>query len=89
MCAANKELYSMVDLQGPSALPLLPLEQGGVDPSSPGKTKKPLVAVVSGDEFLMLSNLGPSVMGVFITGNGDPVRGTLEWGTYPVSICMS
>jgi vacuolar protein sorting-associated protein 3 len=27
-------------------------------------------------------------LGVFITGDGDPVRGTLEWPSHPESICM-
>lgn len=79
----------MIDLQGFQALPLLPIEQGDDELSSPENMKRPCAAVVSGDEFLMLSNLGPSAIGVFITENGDPVRGTLEWGSYPRSICQS
>ena len=31
--------------------------------------------------------MGASAMGVFINTNGDPVRGTLEYEEYPVSIC--
>lgn len=87
MCAANEDVYSIVDLQVPSAFDLLRIEQGVDEPATPVKRNKPTVAIVRGEEFLVLSNMGPSTMGVFITENGDPVRGTLQWGSYPESIC--
>lgn len=49
---------------------------------------KPSIIPVSDEEFLLTTNMGASAMGVFITGNGDPVRGTLEWQGYPKSLCM-
>ena len=76
----------MIDLQGPMAFPLLPIQQGGDDS---GSRRRPLASIVGADEFLIASDMGPHSMGVFLTGNGDPVRGTLEWGSYPESMCKS
>jgi vacuolar protein sorting-associated protein 3 len=48
-----------------------------------------LILVVTEEEFLILSWTGSGTMGVFINLNGDPVRGTLQWSTHPLSICSS
>lgn len=50
-------------------------------------TIKPHILVISPSEFLILSWTGGSTMGVFITGDGDPVRGTLQWPAHPLSTC--
>jgi hypothetical protein len=36
---------------------------------------------------LILSWTGASTLGLFITGDGDPVRGTLEWPSHPEAVC--
>ncbi|KAH8108778.1 hypothetical protein DFH11DRAFT_1710480 [Phellopilus nigrolimitatus] len=84
LCAADNENYDMIDLATATSFPLLPFSQ------VPDETSriKPLVAPVSDEEFLLVSNMGQSAMGVFVTGNGDPVRGTIEWPSYPESICL-
>ncbi|EJC97726.1 uncharacterized protein FOMMEDRAFT_162532 [Fomitiporia mediterranea MF3/22] len=84
LCAADAENYDMIDLMAATSYPLLPFNQA---PDSDTPTR-PSVTPISDEEFLVTSNMGPSAMGVFITGNGDPVRGTLEWTSYPVSLCM-
>lgn len=46
---------------------------------------------VTGDdppEFLILSWTGASTLGVFISGAGDPVRGTLEWPAHPRAVVL-
>jgi hypothetical protein len=48
-----------------------------------------MIQVVSDGEFLILSWTGAGTMGVFINLNGDPVRGTLQWSTHPLSVCSS
>lgn len=63
--------------------PVLPVNQATEDAA----TAKPFIVVVGGNEFLLLSWTGASTIGVFITGEGDPVRGTLEWPSHPLSVC--
>jgi len=48
-----------------------------------------MILVVAEEEFLILSWTGAGTMGVFINLNGDPVRGTLQWPSHPLSICAS
>ena len=81
LCIANKEMYNIVDLNAASSFPILPISQ-----AEDGKIVKPSITVISENEFLLLSWTGSATMGVFVTGDGDPVRGTLEWVAYPESI---
>jgi hypothetical protein len=76
--------YNVINLDASSALPIMPVSQIA-DPNAP--PVKPLVLVISEMEFLIVSNMDGRGLGVFITGNGDPMRGTLEWPAYPESIC--
>lgn len=48
-----------------------------------------MIQVVAEEEFLILSWTGAGTMGVFINLNGDPVRGTLQWPSHPLSVCSS
>ena len=48
-----------------------------------------MIQVVADEEFLILSWTGAGTMGVFINLNGDPVRGTLQWPSHPLSVCSS
>ncbi|KAF9239787.1 hypothetical protein BU15DRAFT_46304 [Melanogaster broomeanus] len=84
LCVADSQYYYVINLQSAQMYPLLPLNQGGDDPTP----VKPFIIVVGESEFLMLSFTGASTIGVFITGEGDPVRGTLEWPSHPLSICL-
>ena len=72
----------MIDLVQASMVPLLPISQAADTTVS----VKPLITVITENEFL-LSLTGESTLGVFITGDGDPVRGTLEWPGHPEAIC--
>ena len=47
-----------------------------------------MVAISGEKEFLVTSYTGAGTMGVFLNGQGDPVRGTMEWPDHPVSISM-
>ncbi|KXN93199.1 Vacuolar protein sorting-associated protein 3, partial [Leucoagaricus sp. SymC.cos] len=85
LCYADNEYYNMVDLEQASLYQLLPLRQS--EEPTPWHVK-PLICVIGENEFLILSWTGASALGVFITGEGDPVRGTLEWGSYPKAICL-
>ena len=61
----------------------MPLSHAGATPA------KPIITVISGGEFLIVSNLDNRGLAVFISGNGDPVRGTFEYSMYPVAVCKS
>ena len=73
----------MVDLAAASLFQLLPISQA----PDPTVVVKPSITVISENEFLILSWTGASTLGVFITGDGDPVRGTLEWPSHPQAVC--
>ncbi|KAF5356987.1 hypothetical protein D9756_006358 [Leucocoprinus leucothites] len=72
LCYADNEYYNMVDLEQASLYQLLPLRQ--VVEETPWEVK-PVIEVIGENEFLILSWTGASALGVFITGDGDPVRG--------------
>ena len=90
LCVADHENYNMIDLETASLFPLLPISQAPSEqpiseaPQAP--VVKPFIVVISDFEFLILSWTGASTLGLFITGEGDPVRGTLEWSSHPVSV---
>ncbi|KAH6917829.1 hypothetical protein BKA70DRAFT_1366356 [Coprinopsis sp. MPI-PUGE-AT-0042] len=84
ICFADRENYNLVDLEGAQLFPILPIAQA---PAQEGAVIRPLINVISDNEFLILSWTGTNTLGLFITGDGDPVRGTLEWPAYPLGIC--
>ncbi|KAH7919306.1 hypothetical protein BV22DRAFT_1199569 [Leucogyrophana mollusca] len=84
LCVADREFYNMIDLQSASMFQLLPLSQAFDNPAP----VKPFITVISENEFLLLSWTGATTLGVFITGEGDPVRGTLEWPSHPEALCL-
>ncbi|KAK4050303.1 hypothetical protein OIV83_003624 [Microbotryomycetes sp. JL201] len=85
VCTADKENYSIIDLDAAVALPLLPISQtpnpefegtNAIDPK-----QRPAIACAGSNEFLIASHTGPTTLGVFVTESGDPCRGTLEWAS--------
>lgn len=82
LCFADHENYNILDLEEAQLFPILPISQ------APGVKVKPHITVISDNEFLILSWTGASTLGLFITGNGDPVRGTLQWASYPLGISL-
>ncbi|RPD60228.1 hypothetical protein L226DRAFT_555130 [Lentinus tigrinus ALCF2SS1-7] len=84
LCVADREFYNMVDLSAASLFQLLPISQA----PDPTVIVKPSITVISENEFLILSWTGASTLGVFITGEGDPVRGTLEWPSHPEAVSL-
>ena len=85
--AADRENYNVIDLTTASCTPLLPIDQTGETPSR----VRPMITFLGQSEpieFLLASATGAgSSMGLFISGTGDPVRGTLEWPSHPESLC--
>ncbi|KAG2133714.1 hypothetical protein DEU56DRAFT_810324 [Suillus clintonianus] len=84
LCIATADMYSVIDLATAHMFELLPVTQA----EGTSGAIKPHILVISPSEFLLLSWTGGSTLGLFITGEGDPVRGTLEWPAHPVSVCL-
>jgi len=85
LCVPGDGVYNVINLDASSALPVMPVSQIADPNAAP---VKPLILVISEMEFLIVSSMDGRGLGVFITGNGDPMRGTLEWSAYPESICF-
>ncbi|KDR80363.1 hypothetical protein GALMADRAFT_62776 [Galerina marginata CBS 339.88] len=85
MCLADKAYYSILDLEAASIFQVLPVSQA-IDETP--FVVKPSITVISQNEYLILSWTGASTLGLFITSEGDPVRGTLEWPSHPEAICL-
>jgi hypothetical protein len=87
LCIADKTQYGIVDLASAELTPLMPISQAFDTDSFTGSPG----ICVTGDnptEFLILSWTGTSTLGVFISGGGDPVRGTLEWPAHPRAVVL-
>lgn len=67
-------------------LPILPINQTGQQVDF---ELRPHIVAIGDSEFLLVSWTGENALGVFVKGDGDPSRGTLEWPSYPISICES
>lgn len=92
LCLADHQIYKLINLQQSSVTNLIPTPQVAV--SSPtlllgsGTQPYPLVAVVKQDEFLVVSGNSDSQIGIFVNANGDAIRGTLQWSSYPKALCV-
>ncbi|KAH7098333.1 hypothetical protein BKA62DRAFT_713277 [Auriculariales sp. MPI-PUGE-AT-0066] len=83
MLVANAErVYCSIDLNSFAMTPLLPASQDGET------IVKPCMAVVGENEFLVCTWMGTGAVGLFFSGDGNPVRGTLQWQQYPDFICV-
>lgn len=69
-----------MDFETNTSIPLLPLSQSQSDAQV-----NPAIAVISENEFLIMSRNEAGSLGVFIRGP-DPVRGTLTLSEHPVHI---
>lgn len=82
---ADKEYFSLINLETFSMLPILPINQTGQQVDF---ELRPHIVAIGDSEFLLVSWTGENALGVFVKGDGDPSRGTLEWPSYPISICF-
>lgn len=77
--------YCIIDLSDASLTEVLPVVQ--VDPSDSSWSPNPNVVVIPGEnQFLVTSYTGANTIGVFLNGQGDPERGTIEWTDHPIDI---
>jgi len=83
-----------MDLEKGERIPLFPIMQNPPEPSDDGMPTGPLLAPlmisVGEEDFLVTTGTTSNdpALGMFIDLNGDPVRGTLMFSTYPKAISI-
>lgn len=92
LCLADNQIYKLINLKQSSvtlltATPQIPATSSTLLLGS-GLVPRPLVMVVKKDEFLIVSGGFDSPIGVFVNINGDAIRGTLQWSSYPKALCV-
>ncbi|KAG9037771.1 hypothetical protein FRB95_004057 [Tulasnella sp. JGI-2019a] len=85
LCIADRKSYWIINVDAAEALDLMdwshvPLEEN--------TTIRPILVVTERSEFMLVVWTGNGSLGFFMSGTGDPVRGTLEYPQHPISICV-
>ncbi|KAF9428575.1 transforming growth factor, beta receptor associated protein 1 [Podila epigama] len=84
ICVADAQDFKLIDSRVGRMIPVLPVVQSATSGSS-AQVVKPVCVAIAENEFLLASatSSGQTAIGIFCSGNGDPVRGTLQWSSYP------
>lgn len=87
MCVADANDFKLIDLRVGRMIPVLPVVQSASAGSS-AQVLKPVCIAIGENEFLLASatSSGQTAIGIFCSGSGEPVRGTLQWSSYPRSL---
>lgn len=89
----SQTVNCVIDLSDASLTEVLPVSQVPPLEDEDGEGKEAvnanIVVIPDEKEFLVTSYTGTSTMGVFLNGQGDPVRGTIPWTSHPLSISKS
>lgn len=89
----SQTVNCVIDLSDASLTEVLPVSQVPPLEDEDGEGKEAvnanIVVIPDEKEFLVTSYTGTSTMGVFLNGQGDPVRGTIAWTSHPLSISKS
>ena len=103
LCLADIYNYKLINLQLPNPTPLIPTPQVAISSSSPPMATsmlstgpqmvpRPVLTVIKQDEFLVVSgNVSANnhtTIGIFADSQGSPIRGTLQWSSYPKALCV-
>ncbi|CAG8737798.1 4501_t:CDS:2, partial [Cetraspora pellucida] len=84
VCAADHHQYKLINLQEKRMISLMPYADAGTE------NFRPIITIISEKEFLLAlpTNSGHilTTIGQFISFGCDPVRGTLEWQSFPRAI---
>ncbi|KAI8988123.1 hypothetical protein BDF20DRAFT_970210 [Mycotypha africana] len=95
VCLADHQEYKLIHLKQATVTPLTPIPRvpatstlsGGASNSS--LVPCPKVAVVKKDEFVIVNGSADNqAIGIFVNANGDAIRGTLQWSSYPQALCI-
>ena len=92
-CVANAEKYELMDLEKDGRIPLFPIVQGADlsdDVPLNEATLPPFILSVGEEDFLVTTGttIKDPAIGLFVDLNGDPVRGTLMFSSYPRAMGM-
>ncbi|KAI9308017.1 hypothetical protein BJ944DRAFT_260999 [Cunninghamella echinulata] len=99
LCLADVQQYKLINVDLVNTIPLIPTPTEPISSSNTSNIlssnsqviPKPLAAVVKSDEFLMVSgspNNHNQTIGIFLDSRGNAIRGTMQWSSYPKSICV-
>ncbi|KAF9917492.1 hypothetical protein FBU30_000717, partial [Linnemannia zychae] len=84
ICLAEANDFKLIDTRVGRMIPVLPVVQSSIS-GTHTQVLKPVCIPITEDEFLLASatSSGQTAIGIFCSGAGDPVRGTLQWSSYP------
>ncbi|KAG0205351.1 hypothetical protein BGX33_007985 [Mortierella sp. NVP41] len=84
ICVADANDFKLIDSRVGRMIPVLPVVQSS-NSGSNAQVLKPVCIAITENEFLLASatSSGQTAIGIFCSGAGDPVRGTLQWSSYP------
>ncbi|GJJ69717.1 vacuolar protein sorting-associated protein 3 [Entomortierella parvispora] len=87
VCVADANDFKLIDLRVGRMMPILPVVQSASTGSNT-QVLKPACIAIGENEFLLATaaSSGQTAMGIFCSGSGEPVRGTLQWSSYPRSL---
>ncbi|KAI8342937.1 CNH domain-containing protein [Chlamydoabsidia padenii] len=95
LCLADHNQYKLINVDPINTIPLIPTPQEPTSPSSgilsshSQLVPRPVAAVIKSDEFLMVSGSASNqTIGIFLDARGNAIRGTMQWSSYPKSICV-
>ncbi|KAG0234666.1 transforming growth factor, beta receptor associated protein 1 [Actinomortierella wolfii] len=85
VCFADSQDFGLIDVRAGRMISVLPVSQGRSGTGHHAGVVKPVCAAIGENEFLMASatGSGQTTIGIFCSASGDPVRGTLQWSSYP------
>ncbi|KAF8985754.1 hypothetical protein BGZ46_002133, partial [Entomortierella lignicola] len=88
VCLADGHDFNLIDTRIGRMIPVLPVVQSATSGSN-STVVRPVCIPIAGDEFLLASEPSSGkTIGIFCTGSGDPVRGTLQWTSYPRALAV-
>ncbi|KAJ3034718.1 transforming growth factor, beta receptor associated protein 1 [Rhizophlyctis rosea] len=80
ICAADGQQYKIIHLDDGETIPLFPYDRNVMRPV--------IAAMIKGEFLLGTATPQGGGLGMFISSDGNPIRGTLEWPAIPRSIAF-
>ncbi|ORX54477.1 hypothetical protein DM01DRAFT_1321815 [Hesseltinella vesiculosa] len=95
-CLADVHEYKLISDEPVAIMPLIPTPREPASPASPSQSllgnslvPRPVAAVVKPGEFLLVSgSANDQTIGLFVDARGSAIHGTMQWSSYPKSICV-
>lgn len=78
LCFADSKSYHLASLKSEAIVPLFPYDASYMNPN---------IYCIEKKEFLLVTGSAQGFgIGVFVSAKGEPIRGTLQWPTIPISV---